>query len=42
LSEYGARFLTPDEIADQLPLYPRPLPLNAAKFTTGGRVKASV
>jgi len=21
---YGARFLTPDEIADQLPLYPKP------------------
>jgi hypothetical protein len=42
LGEYGARFLTPDEIADQLPLYPRPLPSNAGKFTTGGRVKASV
>jgi len=42
LSEYGARFLTPDEVADQLPLYPTPLPSNAAKFTTGGRVKASV
>ena len=26
LSEYGARFLTPDEVADQLPLYPKPLP----------------
>ena len=25
-SAYGARFLTPDEIADQLPLYPKPLP----------------
>ena len=34
LSEYGARFLTPDEIADQLPFYPKPLPSNAAKFTT--------
>ena len=33
LSEYGARFLTPDEIADQLPLYPRPLPSNAGRFT---------
>ena len=42
LSEYGARFLTPDEIADQMPLYPRPLPSNAGKLTTGGRVKASV
>jgi quercetin dioxygenase-like cupin family protein len=27
LSPYGARFLTPDEIASQLPLYPKPLPL---------------
>ena len=34
LSEYGARFLTQDEIADQMPLYPKPLPSNAAKFTT--------
>src|SRR5215813_3868048 len=33
LSEYGARFLTPDEIAEQLPLYPKRLPSNAAKFT---------
>jgi len=30
LSDYGARFLTPDEIADQLPLYPKSLPANAA------------
>jgi mannose-6-phosphate isomerase-like protein (cupin superfamily) len=42
LSEYGARFLTPDEIADEMPLYPRPLPSNAAKSTTAGSVKASV
>jgi mannose-6-phosphate isomerase-like protein (cupin superfamily) len=28
LSEYGARFLNPEEVADQLPLYPRPLPAN--------------
>jgi mannose-6-phosphate isomerase-like protein (cupin superfamily) len=34
LSEYGAHFLTPDEVADQLPLYPKLLPSNAAKFTT--------
>jgi len=33
LSEYGARFLTPDEVADQLPLYPKSLPSNAGKFT---------
>ena len=42
LSEYGARFLTPDEIAEQMPLYPKSLSSNAAKFTTGGKVKASV
>jgi quercetin dioxygenase-like cupin family protein len=28
-SKYGARFLTPDEVAEQLPLYPKPLPPNA-------------
>jgi len=33
-SEYGARFLTPDEIEERLPLYPKRLPSNAAKFTT--------
>jgi mannose-6-phosphate isomerase-like protein (cupin superfamily) len=42
LSEYGACFLTPDEIADQMPLYPRPLQSNTAEFPTAGRVKASV
>jgi hypothetical protein len=31
LSEYGARFLTPEEVADQLPLYPQPLPPNLGK-----------
>ena len=34
LSEYGARFLTSHEIAEQLPLYPTRLPSNAAKFMT--------
>ena len=34
LSEYGARFLTPPEIAEQLPLYPKRLPSNATKFST--------
>jgi len=29
--EYGARFLTPDEIADQLPLFPKPLPPNTGR-----------
>jgi quercetin dioxygenase-like cupin family protein len=28
LNEYGARFLTPAEVADQLPLYPKRLPAN--------------
>jgi quercetin dioxygenase-like cupin family protein len=32
-SEYGVRFLTPDEVADQLPLYPEPLPRNPGKLT---------
>lgn len=27
-SEYGATFLTPDEIREQLPLYPEPLSPN--------------
>jgi len=34
LSDYGARFLTPDEIGEQLPLYPKRLPSNATKFST--------
>ena len=33
LSDYGARFLTPDEMEEQLPLYPKRLPSNATKFT---------
>ena len=31
LAEYGAQFLPPDEVADQLPLYPKPLPPNPGK-----------
>ena len=31
LSEYGAHFLTPDEIAEQMPLYPKSLPVNPGK-----------
>ena len=31
LAEYGAHFLPPDEVADQLPLYPKPLPPNPGK-----------
>jgi mannose-6-phosphate isomerase-like protein (cupin superfamily) len=42
LSEYGAHVLTPDEIAEQMPLYPKSLPSNGPKLTIGGRVKASV
>ena len=30
LSDYGVHLLAPDEIADQLPLYPKPLPPNPA------------
>ena len=41
LSEYGARFLTPDEVADQLPLYPKPLPPNADKLITNHKVTAT-
>jgi hypothetical protein len=38
LSEYGARFLSSTEVAQQLPMYPKSLPSNAAKFTTDTRV----
>ena len=34
LSEFGARFLTPHEIGEQLPLYPKRLLSNATKFST--------
>jgi len=30
-SDYGARFLTPDEVAQQLPLYPKSVPANAGQ-----------
>jgi len=29
--KYGIRLLTPDEVADQLPLYPKSLPSNSSK-----------
>ena len=29
--EHGVRFLAPEEVADQLPLYPKPLPPNPGK-----------
>jgi len=34
--ECGVRFLTPDEVADQLPLYPKPLSRNPGKLTRKG------
>ena len=40
LSEYGARFLTPDEVADELPLYPKSLPPNAGKLMADPAVVA--
>gem|GEM_PF-761961 len=40
LAEYGAHFLTPDEVADQLPLYPRTLPANPRKLTADSNVAA--
>jgi mannose-6-phosphate isomerase-like protein (cupin superfamily) len=40
LSDYGAHFLTPDEVADQLPLYPKPLPPNPRKLVTDSNVAA--
>jgi hypothetical protein len=30
-SDYGAHFLTPDEITAQLPLYPKSVPANAGQ-----------
>ena len=41
LGEYGARFLTPDEVADQLPLYPKPLPPNPRKLVADSNFAAS-
>ncbi len=38
LSEYGARFLTPAEAADQLPLYPKSLPENGDELLADSRV----
>jgi hypothetical protein len=30
-SEYGVKILAPDEVAEQLPLYPKPLSANPGK-----------
>jgi hypothetical protein len=38
LSEYGARFLTSDEVAEQLPLYPKSLPPNGSELLPASRV----
>jgi quercetin dioxygenase-like cupin family protein len=40
LSEYGVRILARDEIAHQLPLYPRPLPPNPRKLVADSNVAA--
>jgi mannose-6-phosphate isomerase-like protein (cupin superfamily) len=34
LLDYGAQILAPEEVAEQMPLYPKPLPPNVGKFTT--------
>jgi mannose-6-phosphate isomerase-like protein (cupin superfamily) len=38
LSEYGARFLTPAEVADQLPLYPKALPVNRSELLAASKI----
>jgi len=40
-SEYGARFLTRDEIAEQLPLYPKLLPSNPERVMADPRTIGS-
>jgi hypothetical protein len=41
LADYGAHFLTPDEVADHLPLYPKPLPPNPRKLVADFNVVAA-
>ena len=38
LSEYGARFLTPAEVTEQLPLYPKALPANGSELLTACKI----
>jgi mannose-6-phosphate isomerase-like protein (cupin superfamily) len=38
LSEYGARFLTPAEVAKQLPLYPEALPANGSELLAASKI----
>jgi hypothetical protein len=40
LSDYGARFLTPDEVADELPLYSKSLPPKAETLMADRNVVA--
>ena len=42
LSEYGVSLLTPDQIPEQLPLYPKPLPLYSGKSAADGDQSRSV
>jgi mannose-6-phosphate isomerase-like protein (cupin superfamily) len=39
LSEYGVRVLAPDEVADQMPLYPKSLPPNARELMVEEKLK---
>src|SRR4029077_10406713 len=38
LSEYGARFLTPAQVAKQLPLYPKALPTNGSELLAASKI----
>jgi mannose-6-phosphate isomerase-like protein (cupin superfamily) len=40
-SEHGVRFLAPDEVADQLPLYPKPLSPNPGKRAKAATAQVS-
>src|SRR4029077_11453141 len=39
LSEYGARLVTPGEVAEQVPLYPKSLPPNGDKLLADSRLQ---
>jgi quercetin dioxygenase-like cupin family protein len=38
LGEYGARFLTPAEVTEQLPLYPKALPASGSELLTASKI----
>jgi quercetin dioxygenase-like cupin family protein len=40
LSAYGERFLTPAEVAEQLPLYPKALPANGSELLAASKISA--